>query len=225
MTVRAAHRTKSTVAIVAMMFIVASALPAIGGVAHWLLLWNDQAYGDVDYYVASDSAAPFNTATARTEMASGRLTWNNVSSPPELIDYGGTKSMAGVACGTYTGVPSGGWVYIKGCSITGKGFTWYTTGFTGGKEYVIKALIGMDTTPSGYTWHISSSTTVPAGKADLRGAVAHELGHVHGAQHVPIDCGTLAAQTMCGDHELGTAAYRSAQSHEIGDWKARDALQ
>jgi len=60
--------------------------PAIGSVSHWQWLWHDIAYGDVDYYVASDGPAPFNTATARSELANGRLTWNNVNNPPELID-------------------------------------------------------------------------------------------------------------------------------------------
>jgi len=134
--------------------------------------------------------------------------------------------MSAIDCGQWQDVPNNGWVYIKGCSLAGNaGWTWYTTGVTNGHEYVIRALIGMDTTPNGFTWHISSSTSVPSNKMDLRGAVAHELGHVHGAQHIPVDCGTPAAQVMCGDHELGTATYRAAKSHEVGDWKARDALQ
>ncbi len=204
--------------------LLAAGIPVLASVSHWPLLCSDVAFGDMDLYVSNNDAAPFNTATADTEMANGRLTWNNVSAPPELIDSGGALSMSAVPCGTFTGVPAGR-AYVKGCPMSGSGFSWFTTGFTNGKEYIIRGLVGMDTTPSGFTWHISSSTAVAAGKKDLRGAVAHELGHMHGASHIDLDCEALAAQTMCSFHSTATAKYRSAQSHEVADWKARDALQ
>jgi hypothetical protein len=69
------------------------ATPGLGSKAqHWLHEWDD-AQGDVDCFVASDDPPPFNTATADSEMGNGRLTWNNVSGAPKVIDYGGTTAM------------------------------------------------------------------------------------------------------------------------------------
>lgn len=186
---------------------------------HWPLEW-EPAQGQVDYFAANDDAAPFNTATADSEMGLARNTWNNVSGAPDTIDYGGTTGMSGIACSA-SGLSSvtDGRVYAKGCSIPSSGAAY---GLVINNSVIRKGLILMDSTPSGFTWHISSSTTVPAGKKDLRGAVAHEIGHMLGGSqsHIEIgDCETAGAQTMCTSHSTGTSKYRSAQAHEVQDWK------
>jgi hypothetical protein len=211
-------------------FVIALVVAPAGATAaqHWQHLWDDAHQGDVDFFVANDDPAPFNTSTADSEMGNGRLTWNNVSGAPNLTDYGGTTSMSGIACGSSSGPPNGR-AFMKGCALSSyAAFTWAAVvSYDGGAHwYTYRAVIGIDTTPSGFTWHISSSSTVPAGKKDLRSAAAHELGHVNGAQDINVNCSsTTGAQTMCSPHQTASSQYRSAAAHETADWKERDTLQ
>jgi hypothetical protein len=195
---------------------------ALANVAtHWPREWQVSAYGDVDFYTASDDVAPFNTGTANSEIGFARNTWNSVSDAPVLVDYGGTLAMSDIACGD-TGLDSVplGRVYVKGCPRSTPG--WAYSSVVMGTNLIARSLILMDSSPVGYVWHISSDASVALGARDLRGAVAHEVGHALGASHINIgDCNTTSAQTMCSTHSNGSSKYRTSQPHEQADFKGQ----
>ncbi len=177
--------------------------------------------------VDSTMIAPFNTATARSEIGAGRLTWNNVAGASIDMTLGATLDMANTIA--LSNVPQG-YAYVTESLLSAGTF-----GVTGCRiNYILfridACLTELDA--NNVPWEIGSAGThAAAGTLDLRSAAAHELGHVMGfeggSHHVEINCDIWSdaangANTMCKTLKAAPSVgamkiYRTAAPHEATD--------
>jgi hypothetical protein len=156
--------------------------------------------------------SPLDNEQARTSMRY-YSPWNSVSG--STLDFSWSGIYTSVATWNGTACSSGlysGYVWIFTHDISPLGFTALClSGST-----INRVAIVYDHTRS--TWYTGSSSSVPAGRYDLRSVAVHEFGHAGGFQgHFTGSsiCTGYTRQTMCGGLPSATSYKRTLASHDI----------
>src|SRR5690606_11896856 len=105
--------------------------------------------------VDSIMPVPFNTATARSEMAVGVQTWN-ISGAARHISVGPEQN---IPAGVYVQDVPNGRIWLTNQVVTPPAFARNTVRFQG--NMILASLMEFDV--NNVTWHISSLTTQPVG--------------------------------------------------------------
>lgn len=212
-------RRQTIVFLVSALLGAALAATATAGASVGVHTTNEAWKVDAELWVDSSSPAPFNTPTARSEMANGRIYWNAVAGAWFDFNYQGTTA---ISTSNVNDVPDDEvWITDKSSGSIGgttrRMIIWPI-------NEIEAALVRLNTSYA--NWHISSSTTMAVNKVDLRSIASHELGHAWGvlSTHINYDCTSrIDAQTMCSEMLLSNSSslstyYRSLESHEMADF-------
>lgn len=162
--------------------------------------------------------SPFGSATARSEIKSGRTQWNNVAGASVTMNVGADFNMAN---GIHVNNVPFGYVFVTDFPLAGLGY--YAC--RADAYDIVAWLIELDPANN---WHVNSSGSLGQGKYDLRSAATHEVGHAFGFKHIALSCSLWHepnSAIMCAAHlsaptQPSTAIYRTLTDHEKSDHAA-----